>query len=367
MTSPVDVVIAVHTPTRPIGRAVASVLDGNMEHARVTVVCHNVAAETIEPEIEPRHRDQVTWVEHHDGKPSASGPFNVGMRAATGDFVSIMGSDDTLERGAIASWLDVARETGADCVMTRLAIGSAARRVPTPPTRLLRTQPGISDVVRDRLSYRSAPLGLVSTRARDRLGAELVEGMSVGGDVPYVTRLWCETKVAVDAQGPAYVIGEGAQDRVTYAPRPIEVELGFVRHLIEQPWFTAYPDHVRTAVATKLMRIHLFGVVTNRPDPTWWTPTERAALARVLADVLTLAPRAADPLSLADHRLIAAMHDTVIEADTLIQRAKDRRRHGRPATVIPKRLTQGAHREAPPRFMAASWWASRSSSARSAS
>ncbi|MGB3829090.1 MAG: glycosyltransferase [Ornithinimicrobium sp.] len=359
MIVPVDVVIAVHTPTRPIARAVASVLDGNAEHARLTLVCHNVGVEQIQPLLEPAHREQITWLEHHDGTPSASGPFNVGMRAAPGDFVSIMGSDDTVQPGAIASWLHRARQTGADCVMTRLAIGSTARRVPTPPTRLLRRQVRLTDVVRDRLSYRSAPLGLVSTRVRDRLGAELVEGLPVGGDVPYVTRLWCETKVAVDGTGPAYVIGEDARDRVTYAPRPVDIEVGFVRHLVGQPWFTAYPELVRTAVATKLLRIHLFGVVLNRGDPTWWTPPERQALADVVADVLVAAPRAADPLSVADHRLIEAMQNVDVDAQVLIQRATDRRRHGRPTTVIPKRLTQIGHREAPPRFMAASWVASR--------
>ncbi len=359
MSAVVDVIIAVHSPNRPIARAVASVLHGNESQTRLTLVCHNVSADVIAAELPAVHHDQVTWLEHHDGVPSASGPFNAGMRAATGDFVSIMGSDDTLAPAAVASWLLLAQQSGAECVMTTLAIGASARRVPTPPVRPMRSGRRHADPVRDRLSYRSAPLGLVSTGARDRLGAELVEGMPVGGDVPYVTRLWCETKVAVDTKGPAYVIGEDARDRVTYAPRPIEVELSFVRHLIEQPWFTAYPDAVRTAVATKLVRIHLFGVIPNRADPMWWTTTERTALAAVLADVLGVAPRAADPLSLADHRLIDAMQDTAIDAETLIQRAKDRRRHGRPATLIPRDLTRLAQREAPPRFMAASWWASR--------
>ncbi|MGB7424079.1 MAG: hypothetical protein WA903_04150, partial [Ornithinimicrobium sp.] len=225
--------------------------------------------------------------------------------------------------------------------------------------RLLHAQTRLADAVRDRLSYRSAPLGLVSTQARLRLAAELVEGMPVGGDVPYVTRLWCETKVAVDGNGPGYVIGEDARDRVTYAPRPIDVELRFVRHLVEQPWFAAYSEAVRTAVATKLLRIHLFGVVVNRPDPAWWTPAERAALAAALDGLLHSAARAADPLSRADHRLLEAIGDPSIDATTLLQRARDRRRHGRPSTLIPQHLHQVVHREAPLRFMTASWWSSR--------
>lgn len=353
----VDVVVAVHTPARPIARAVRSVLEGNAEDVRLTVVCHNIAIEPIAAELDPGHAAQVTWLEHHDGAASASGPFNAGMRAARGDFVSIMGSDDTLGPGAVAAWLALAGRTGAETVVSRLALGSAGRRVPTPPTRPWHR--GLADVVRDRLSYRSAPLGLVATSARERLGAELVEGMPVGGDVPYVTRLWCETRVTVDRTGPVYVIGEDATDRVTYDPRPVDAELGFLRHLLDQPWFTAYPLAVRTAVATKLLRIHVFGAVSNRPDPAWWTPAERASLAQVTGSLYAVAPAVADPLSRADHALISAVRDPEVDAATMIDRARVRRRHGTPATVMPQRLRHALHAEAPPRFMAASWWASR--------
>lgn len=356
---PVEVIIAVHTPTRPIARAVASVLEGNDAQAGVTVVCHNVDVESIQYELHPGHREQVNWLRHDDRLSSASGPFNAGMRASAAQFVSIMGSDDTLESGAVASWLRLAEATGADCVMTRLAIGSAGRRVPTPPVRAFPRGARCADVVADRLSYRSAPLGLVSSAARARLGADLVEGMPVGGDVAYVTRLWCETAVAVDRTGPAYIIGEDAVDRVTYAPRAITVELGFVQHLLEQPWFTAYPQAVRTAVATKLLRIHLFGAVFNRSDASWWTHAERLALAGITTQLLAFAPRAADPLSIADHRLLVAMLNAEVSADILVHRAQERRRHGRPSTVIPRRIAKIGHREAPPRFMAASWLASR--------
>ena len=230
----VDVVIAVHTPTRPVGRAVASILDGNAgpdpahPHSGVMVVCHNIPADQIAPGVAEHHRDRVRFLEHHDGIHSAAGPFNAGMRAARGEFVSIMGSDDTLQPGAIDAWLALADRTDAETVISRLVIGQRHRPVPTPPTRpWLR---GLADPVADRLAYRSAPLGLVSNQARERLGAELAEGLPVGDDVPYVTRLWAETKVACQRRGPAYVIGEDATDRVTLDPRPIATELAFVHH-----------------------------------------------------------------------------------------------------------------------------------------
>src|SRR5699024_2973664 len=213
----VDVVIAVHTPTRPIARAVRSVLDHNAGGVHLIVVCHNIAADKIRAEVDPQHREQITWLEHHDGKRHAAGPFNAGIRTATGDYIAIMGSDDVLLPGAISSWYWLARRHHAEAVIARLE--RAGRVVPTPPTRPLRG--ARLDGVKDRLCYRSAPLGLVSREVITRLGLRLDEEVAVGDDVGFVTRLWFHTRVVFDRRGPAYVIGEDAADRVTYSPRPV--------------------------------------------------------------------------------------------------------------------------------------------------
>lgn len=352
MTRPVDVIIAVHSPTRPVGRAVASVLDGNGAEARLTVVCHNLPAADIAAVIDPRHRDAVRFLEHRDSHRSASGPFNAGMRAAEGDFVSIMGSDDVLQPGAVRSWLDVAERTGAETVVCRLRIGTPPRPVRTPPVRpWLR---GLADPVRDRLSYRSAPLGLVSQSARERLGLELVEGMVVGGDVAYVTRLWFETRVAVDRHGPAYVIGEDARDRVTYTPRPIALELAFVRDLLAQPWFHRYDPAARRSVCTKLTRIHLFGAVYNRRDPALWTAENRRDLADVARELLATGEGFERVLSLADVALLDAILQPESDTGRLIRLSEERRRHGHPRTLLTRSPADLLRTESPMRLMASS-------------
>lgn len=354
----VDVVIAVHTPTRPVGRAVASILDGNIgpdptqPHAAVTVVCHNITADQIAPGVAEHHRPHVRFLEHHDGIRSAAGPFNAGMRAARSEFVSIMGSDDTLQPGAIDAWLAVADRTDAETVISRLVIGQRHRPVHTPPTRpWLR---GLADPVADRLAYRSAPLGLVSHQARERLGVELVEGLLVGDDVPYVTRLWAETRVACQRRGPAYVIGEDATDRVTLDPRPIAAELAFVLHLLDQDWFTGYPPALREAIVVKAIRIHLFGAVFYRSDSNYWTGREREDLRAVAERLIQAAPGATHVLSRADRDLLDGILTPSVPAEDLVRRAQVRRRHGTPATVLTRDLRHLLRREAPPRFMTAS-------------
>ncbi|MDU0349476.1 glycosyltransferase family 2 protein [Actinomyces sp. MRS3W] len=370
----VDVVVACHTPTRPIGRAVASLLDGNPE-AAVTVVCHNRSAEEIAAEIRPAHRDLVRYLEHTDPRPSASGPFNAGMRAARTPWVSIMGSDDQLAPGAVASWLALAEATGAEFVVPRLALGRPTAIVPTPaprPTRLLATYVrsrgfggrasqsrlvrrfASTDLVADRLAYRSAPLGLLSVEMLRRTGAHLVEGATVGGDVAMVTRLFACVPTAYDAAGPVYLIGEDASDRVTYVVRPITEQLGFLPGLLTADWFTALGAARRRAVVVKMVRIHVFGAVYYRDREDIWTPTERAALAGLCRRLHHAAPGFDRVLSRADRDLLDACLDPAVPASVLMARAQARRRHGRPETLFTRDPAWLLDREAPLRFMAAS-------------
>lgn len=349
---PVEVVIACHTPERPIARAVRSVLHGNEREASVLVVCHNRSRDEIAAAIDPADRDRVRYLEHSDPRPSASGPFNAGIARSTADLVAIMGSDDELAPGAVASWLRIRRRTGADLVMTRLALGAADRTVPTPPARpWLR---GRADLVRDRLAYRSAPLGLISRRRWVSDGLGLAEGVPVGGDVELVTRMCAQWPVAVDRGGPPYVIGEDARDRVTYAMRPLDEQLGFIEPMLAAGWFRALAERERAAIVVKMLRIHVFGAVFYRDREEIWTDGERAVLARVASALLRAAPGAEAVLSRADRDLLDSCLNQSVTAPRLIRRAQARRRHGRPATLVPRRLAHALDREAPLRLMAAS-------------
>jgi len=355
----VDLVIAVHTAQRPVARAVASVLDCRTP-VRVTVVAHHVEPALIEANLESvvvPPWSSVRVLALSDGTRSPAGPFNLGLGAATAPFVAVMGSDDRLAPGALDSWVALQRRTGAAVVVARLAHAGADEAgtgavVPTPPARPFRST-GL-DGVRDRLSYRSAPLGLIERATLDRLALRFTPGLEVGEDVEVVTRLWFSgAPIAFDRRGPAYVVQDDAGDRITYVSRPVADELEFVLRIVQADWFHGYTARQRAAVCTKMLRIHVFGVLGNR-EAGFWDDAERAALGRVAAAVLDAAPGCESVLSRADRAALDAVVDVSVPVDEMLALGRARRHHGRPATLVPRDLRRIAAREAPIRLMAAS-------------
>ncbi|WJL95094.1 glycosyltransferase family A protein [Microbacterium sp. ET2] len=351
MTDPaVDLVIAVHDPARRIDRAVASALT-TVAPLRVTVVAHNTDPAAIAERLGAAGIDpRVRVVALADGVRSPAGPFNHGLDLATASYTSIMGSDDELELGAIDSWLTLAERTGADAVITHLRHAGGVA-VPTPPTRP-RTR-RVLDPVADRLSYRSAPLGLVS---RARFGdLRLTEGVMVGEDLPLVTRLWFSgARISYDRRGPAYLIHDDAADRTTMTPRPLADSFAFLPHVFDAPWFAGLPPGAREAVVVKFLRIHLFGAVTYRPDAALWTAGERAALSDAATRMIRHGEGAERLLSRRDRVLLDAALDPRRPAEELIAAAARRRQFSRPGALLPRSLRYALHREAPLRFAVAS-------------
>ncbi|GAB2454389.1 glycosyltransferase family 2 protein [Xylanimonas ulmi] len=355
----VDLVIASHDPRRRVGRAVASVLEGPQVRTRVTVVAHNTDVAGME---EAMRRDGVDVTELiargslrvlslTDGVASPAGPFNLGLDRADAEFVAVMGSDDELEPGAVASWLALAGLAGAAAVIPRQRHASGVA-ITTPVARPGRTV-GL-DLVRDRLAYRSAPLGLVARAEVARLGLRFLEGVAVGEDIAFATRVWAEGSVAFDRNGPAYVVRDDAPFRVTTAPRPLRSEFAWLDAMLDDGWLTGLDRLRRAAVVTKFVRTHVFGAVLNRPDPAIWTDVERGALRHAAVRLIAVEPTAIEPLSVADRRLLDAMLDVTVPAGRLVGLAAARRHFGRPTTLVPRNPLWIAHREAPPRFMAAS-------------
>src|SRR4051794_36416770 len=133
----VDAIVAVHDPSRPVDRAVASLTRSGLHpgtELRITVVCHNVAADHFDRRLEPFRSDGLRVITLSDGIRSPAGPFNAGIDAAAARYVSILGSDDHLEDGALAHWLARAERDGADAVIAPEAHANGGV-VRTPPVR----------------------------------------------------------------------------------------------------------------------------------------------------------------------------------------------------------------------------------------
>lgn len=349
-TPAVDVVIAAHDSRRRVDRAVSSALSSHAV-ARVFVICHNLSIDEMATALGPAADDErVQLVALDDGVRSPAGPFNAGLELCTSEFIAVMGSDDELTTGAIDAWRRTAADTGADVVIAPLRHAGGAR-VPTPPTLRNRRLSG----ARDRLAYRTAPLGLFS-RARFG-GLRFTSGLATGEDLAFTTRMWFSGASVVRHRGAGeYLIHDG-EDRVTFTPRPIDEDLRAVELLIADDRTRALPTIDRTALAAKLWRISIFGAAHYRAGR--WSPVDRAALSHLVFRLRDFAPEALGLLSRADAALIDALADPEISDARVDECSARRRRFLSIAALLPSRPARLLAREAPLRFAFATWWALR--------
>ncbi len=325
-------------------------LEGNGGKAGVTVIAHNTSAATLAGTLPPSLSRSVHWLELNDSVPSPAGPYNYGLERTDATWVSFLGSDDYLQAGAVRDWLRLS--PGADAVLTRLK-RERAGTVRTPP---LRPFPRKNlHAVRDRLYYRSAPLGLVKMQGLRRLGLAWEAGMPSGGDLKLSALLYTRGIVRVQRRGPGYVIGEDASDRVTMRDVPLEVQLA---HLDAAwgpgGWALDLPEENRSALATKYLRIHVFGAAYYRALNGTWQDGDRELLAGAVRQILTFHPGAATPLSRADRALLDLLLDTDSPQEAVDQASLARRKFLSSRALLPRDLRNLLDREAPWRFSAAS-------------
>ncbi len=345
MTSPrVDVVIAVHSATRPIARAVGSVLGHTRADVRVIVVAHNIDREVIRANLGSWADDErVLLLDLRDGIPSPSGPMNHGFDAATGDFVALLGSDDEFEPGAIDSWLALQRAADADVVIAQIRHEGGGKELSPParPRRSIGLHP-----VKDRLAYRSAPLGLVS---RARFGdLRFPAGLASGEDLPYVTALWFSgARIAFARSGPGYLVHADAADRVTSGPRTIAADFAFLDHIIDAPRFAGLDKAERGAIAIKIIRMHVFDALVNRAQQDPWPEGERAALAGVVRRILAWGGPVDAWLSLIDHKVLDGILDEVTPVDELMDLLRRRWNYRSADVVLTRNPVMALHRQGP--------------------
>lgn len=348
----VELVIAVHTSTRPIARAVASIVDHTVADVRVTVVAHNIDKAVIAANLGAySEHPKVRLLALRDGIPSPAGPMNFGITESPAEFVGVMGSDDELEPGAIDSWLKLQRSSKASMVMARIQnVGGGV--VPAPPARPFRRRN--LDPVKDRLSYRSAPLGIYSRKVFPDL--RFSEGLASGEDLPFVTRLWFSGEgIAFDRKGPAYLVHSDAEDRVTSDPRPVRDDFEFLERIMATTWISRLTQVQREAFGVKLVRSHLFDALVNRAGAEIWADGEREALAAVAEKVLTWAPGTRRLLSRLDQRILEMILDPESSIEGAMDLIRQRWNYRSLQVLAPRNLMLSFHRQAPLRTYAAGY------------
>lgn len=353
MTEPplVDVIIPVHSAERPVERAAASVLEHTISPVRVTVVIHNIDPAIIKARLgnlllDPRLRILTL----QDSIPSPAGPMNLGLSKASAPYTSLLGSDDEFAPGAVDSWLALAHSTDADAVLARIQL-TTGRTDPYPPVRGGRRTENLSGEA-DRLSYRSAPLGLVS---RKRFGSlRLTEGMKSGEDLAYSLTLWFTGRtLAYDIHGPAYVGHDDALDRVTSTARPLAEDFAFLDHVEALQWFQDAKASAKKSISVKLMRIHMFDALRARLKPEESLSESAAEFASLFRRIEALAPGSLTLLSRADRKLIDAIHSGETNPTHLLALLMARQNYLSLAAVVPRNPLLVFHRQAPLRTLLA--------------
>ena len=354
-TATVDMIVAVHDTRRDIRRAVFSILRNPDHTIRAFVVAHNLDRAEVEKELADlieAYPGRLRIEELKDGIPSPSGPFNFGMAVSDAEFVGIMGSDDELDRDAIAQWRENARRHSADAVIAKVVRGDQRTLVRSPPKRIFRT--GVLDFAKDRLSYRSAPLGLIRRSAIARLDLQLLPGARNGGDLPFVTRLWADGRV-VPAQGlAAYVEHADAPVRVTYVAKPVSEELSPLASTLEDPVVKSMSRARKEALVTKLLRRNLTDSVRKRDQGRGLTADDNAAMREVVRRLDELAPRARRMLSAAQFRMFEELISENPDPARIAEHDAAALRYRTLDALRPASLGLLLHPQAQPRFMVAS-------------
>lgn len=337
----IDVVIAVHNDRRPVDRATASVLSTKADH-RVTVVAHNVDPQKIVERLGALAEDpRVRVLGLADGVRSPANAFNHGLDAATGSYVSVIGSDDTLETGALDAWVALAEQHRADAVIAPV-VRDDGYGVPTPRVRH-RGGVRVLDADQDRLFERTAALGLQRRSTTSHL--RYTENLPRGVDQEYGLRLWTSGRIVFDPVAPAYREHADQDDRVTHAFGPLLDDFSFIDGFLGV--VSALPSPLRRAAVAKIIRVHLVPAVRNRADAASLQAADLEAAAQVLDRLTGVAPSA---LGLLPRELDGTVN--AIRRRSVAAAAHSARR-SRIGGVVPKAPWLLLHRHAPLRSLAA--------------
>ncbi|WP_440312466.1 glycosyltransferase family 2 protein [Leucobacter chromiireducens] len=255
--STIDIVIPVHSLSRPIARAVRSVLADRVDGASAVVVCHNIDAGEIRTRLGTVAEDPaVRILVLNDDTNSPAAPRNLGITRSSARYLGFLDSDDELQPGALAV---LAAELSAkpDLVVGQMYVEGSGRAL-APVPRLARFDR--LDPVRDLLNYRTTLQGtLVRTAVLQNADCpKFDESFRVGEDIGIGLYVWNHASHIRYVSAPSgYYLHGDATDRVTQEQHSPGVLFSPVRSVVRLPALEALKRRKRQAIAVKLMRRHV--------------------------------------------------------------------------------------------------------------
>ncbi len=306
-----ELIIAVHRADRPVRRAVDSVLSCPL--AGVVVVAHGVSPESLD--LPESSRIKVAQCSAGVGRPGVAKAM--GLAAATAPFVGILDSDDWYQRGGVDALLDLLTASGADGALAPLEVEGKRLNSPLVSGVQLSARVGGArlplgarrlNAVRDRLFYRTAPLGLFRREILQDPRYQLRADVETGEDLQASVRLWSDDlDIVYDPSALAYVVGTEGDDRVTAVPRSAKENLKALRLLLAEGEVDALPHREQLALVMKLLRTSILSPVERGVRAGTLSAADLAAYTQVARGLHSAQPTSVEVLTMVDRGIISAV------------------------------------------------------------
>ncbi len=302
----IEFVVAVHTESRPIRRAVESCITGAPTGSvRVLVVAHEISAAAVEARLDGLPPGSYRVLPFSDCIPSPAGPFNYGLSQVDADYVAIFGSDDFFSEGFSAAAVNQLHRRRPDVLIYPLR-GQNGKLSGPPLTRFAR-QRGLRPH-RDRLLYRTAPLALISREVLRRAPVLMSPGHRTGEDHAFSFWLWTiDGLIDCDKSLPAYIVTDDAVDRVTAVDYPWGELLKPLFELLALDWATARPLAARRALAIKCSRVSILSPLRRADGSPAESVDDARALGEIVRQLRIFAPGFEQYLSISEAAALDAL------------------------------------------------------------
>lgn len=335
----IDVIIPVHSVSRPLRRAVDSVLSGGLPGVKALVICHNLSREEIIEASGLTPSADLEFHEFRDSIRSPAGPRNHGISVSRASYVAFLDSDDLFDADALRLWADEAGAHGHPDLLVGQVHSEQARFFSTPCPRVGR-RTGLRPH-RDLLNDRTAPQGVLVRRQllRPPASPRFDSQVPIGEDLVIGLYLWNAARSVVYSRFRAgYQLKADAGDRLTSVAYPVGTKLYPVRNLLEQDWPYALDARSRGALAKKLIRFELVGLSLEFAREDRLGRDELAEISVVLRMIEDFYPAVALSLPLWESRFVKYVRDE--DHDGLLGMLNSRSKWARAAqSLLPGHLS----------------------------